>query len=146
MPNCRRRELAPGGNIGTQRDDTADRRLSGLVHPDGYSVAMDGEQRDESKGPAEPIVPIEEQTVTQRQSSGIAWGFVAFVVFVALLAIFIFQNADSVTIELLWLQLDLSLWMVVIAIVLLTLIFDQIISFFYRRRKRKGLAPGTVKD
>ena len=79
-------------------------------------------------------------TDTVDQGVGIAWGLVAFLALVVLLVAFITQNPERVTVEFLWFDLRLSIWVIVIAIVLITLALDQIISYFYRRRKRRRRA------
>lgn len=108
-----------------------------------YAEHMPDDQHDES---AESPAPGSEPTHPRDEPLKIAWGFVTFLVFAALLAIFAIQNSEKVAIEFLWLELELSVWVIVVAVVFLTLVFDQIVSFFYRRRKRRVRIAGAAKD
>lgn len=104
---------------------------------------MTDEHLDEfSESPGEAI---EDQLPRREDPLDIAWGFVAFIFFAALLAVFIYQNSEPVAVEFLVWSMELSVWIVVMTVVLLTLIFDQIISFFYRRRKRRERAERAIQ-
>jgi uncharacterized integral membrane protein len=83
--------------------------------------------------------PIEESTTTPSADAplGIAWGFVAFLLGAALLAIFVVQNTDETRIQFLFWDITMSAGVIIMLVVLLTLTFDQLISFLYRRSKRK---------
>lgn len=80
---------------------------------------------------------VAEQLSAREEKLGIAWGFVAALVFASLLAIFVVQNTEEITVEFLWIELRMSVWIVIMIAVLLTLIFDQLISISWRRRRRK---------
>lgn len=75
---------------------------------------------------------------SQDEPVDIAWGLVAFVGFLALLTVFVVQNGNKVSVEFLWLNMRMSLWVLLLVTVLLTLTFDQVISLIYRRRKRRS--------
>ncbi len=77
---------------------------------------------------------------------GIAWGLIAFLIVVVLFIAFIVQNPERVTVEFLWLDMQLPIWVIVVTIVLLTLALDQIISYFYRRRKRRQRAESLARE
>lgn len=83
--------------------------------------------------------PIDESTASFRADEplGIAWGFVAFLLGAALLAVFVVQNTDETRIEFLFWDITMSAGVIIMLVVLLTLTFDQLISFLYRRSKRK---------
>jgi uncharacterized integral membrane protein len=83
--------------------------------------------------PIEEVVPAPQPEDTP----GIAWGFVAFLLGAALLAIFVAQNTEQVVVEFLFWAVTMSIGVVILVIVLVTLTVDQAISFFYRRSKRK---------
>lgn len=82
---------------------------------------------------------IDESTASPRADEplGIAWGFVAFLLGAALLAVFVVQNTDETRIEFLFWDITMSAGVIIMLVVLLTLTFDQLISFLYRRSKRK---------
>jgi uncharacterized integral membrane protein len=89
--------------------------------------------------------PIEESTSYPRTDEplGIAWGFVAFLLGAALLAVFVIQNTEEIQVEFLFWDVTLSVGVIFMLVVLVTLIFDQLVSFLYRRSKRKKRAVGT---
>lgn len=80
---------------------------------------------------------VPEQLAPREESLGIAWGFVAALLFVSLIAVFIVQNTDEMAIRFLWLEMRVSVWIVIMVAVLVTLIVDQLISIAWRRRRRK---------
>lgn len=89
--------------------------------------------------------PIEESTAYPRADEplGIAWGFVAFLLGAALLAVFVIQNTEEIQVEFLFWDVTLSVGVIFMLVVLVTLIFDQLVSFLYRRSKRKKRAVST---
>lgn len=97
-------------------------------HPDTVSVENIGEQDS---------IP---------ETTGIAWGFVAVLLLAILVAIFIVQNDEPMAVEFLWFDFQMSIWVVILAVVLITMIADQVISLFYRRRKRRNLAERSRPD
>lgn len=88
------------------------------------------DEAPEEEGPA-IAVPEEEKL-------DIAWGFVALLVFAALVTVFIVQNSEPTRVEVLWTNFEMSLGLLIIIVVLVTVVFDQAISFLYRQRKRKA--------
>jgi uncharacterized integral membrane protein len=92
--------------------------------------------------------PIEESTSYPRidEPLGIAWGFVAFLLGAALLAVFVIQNTEEIQVEFLFWDVTLSVGVIFMLVVLVTLIFDQLVSFLYRRSKRKKRAGKMVED
>ena len=83
--------------------------------------------------PIEEVVPASQAD----DQPGIAWGFVAFLLGAALLAIFVVQNTEQILVEFLVWDVKMSIGVVIMVVVLVTLTFDQVISLFYRRNKRK---------
>ncbi|HEY5890010.1 MAG TPA: hypothetical protein VIW94_04850 [Acidimicrobiia bacterium] len=94
----------------------------------------------------DPDAPIDELEPNPPQTLGVAWGFVAFLIFAAVAAIFIFQNNEAIPVRYLWYDFSVDLWVVVMGIVLFTLIADQVVSLLWRRRKRKKIAAKAVKN
>lgn len=92
--------------------------------------------------------PIDESTTFPRSDAplGIAWGFVAFLLGAALLAIFVVQNTDETRIQFLFWDITMSAGVIIMLVVLFTLMFDQLISFLYRRSKRKKRGGGTGQE
>lgn len=87
------------------------------------------------------LEPIEEQVpaTPPEDRPGIAWGFVAFLVGAALLAIFVTQNTEEILVEFLFWDVTMSIGVIIVVVVLITLTFDQVISLIYRRSKRKKM-------
>ncbi len=112
-----------------------------------YAVVMsDQPGNDGFEQKYNPDAPIDELKPNPPQSLGVAWGFVAFLIFAAVVAIFIFQNNEAIPVRFLWYDFSLNLWIVVMGIVLFTLIADQVVSLFWRRRKRKKIAAKAIKN
>ncbi len=111
--------------------------------------AVDMSDRQDSDGFTEgdtPDASIEELDPNPPQTLGVAWGFVAFLIFAAVAAIFVFQNNEAIPVRYLWYDFSVDLWVVVMGIVLFTLIADQVVSLFWRRRKRKKIAAKALKS
>ncbi len=96
---------------------------------------MSDDRRDDYSDlePIDEIVP----PAPPNDTSGIAWGFVAFLLGAVLLAIFVVQNTNEVVVEFLAWDFSMSIGVVIMVVVLVTLTFDQVISLAYRRSKRK---------
>lgn len=94
---------------------------------------------DERHDDFSELEPIDEELPVERpeDKSGIAWGFVAFLLGAALLAIFVVQNTEDILVEFLFWDVTLSIGVVIMVVVLVTLTFDQVTSLLYRRSKRK---------
>lgn len=94
---------------------------------------------DDRRDDYSELEPIDEElsTETREDSPGIAWGFVAFLLGAALLAIFVVQNTEEILVEFLFWDVTMSIGVVIMVVVLVTLTFDQVISLLYRRSKRK---------
>lgn len=90
--------------------------------------------------------PVDDLKAGAPQSLGVAWGFIAFLFLAAVVAIFIFQNNEAIPVRFLWYDFSLNLWIVVMGIVLFTLIADQVVSLFWRRRQRKKIAAKADKN
>jgi uncharacterized integral membrane protein len=92
--------------------------------------------------------PIDESTTSPRGDDplGIAWGFVAFLLGAALLAVFVIQNTEEIQVEFFFWDVTLSVGVIFMLVVLATLIFDQLVSFLYRRSKRKKRVGKSVED
>jgi uncharacterized integral membrane protein len=102
--------------------------------PDEFEGSEEGEPSFDAGPPARP------------ESTGIAWGFVAVLILALLVAVFIVQNDEPIGVEFLWFDFEMSIWIVVLAVILITLVADQVISLFYRRRKRKSRWEGSEDD
>lgn len=99
---------------------------------------------EEPRDDYEDLAPIEENVPSaSEEPPGIAWGFVAFLLGAALLAIFVVQNTEQIRIEFLFWDVTMSVGVIIMLVVLVTLTFDQLISFLYRRSKRKKRAEKT---
>jgi uncharacterized integral membrane protein len=98
-------------------------------------ATQDGERRDDYSA----LAPIDDELVTasSEDTPGIAWGFVAFLLGAALLAIFVIQNTEEILVEFLFWDVTMSTGVVIMVMVLVTLTFDQVISLLYRRSQRK---------
>ncbi len=94
---------------------------------------------DDRRSDYSDLEPIEEEVPAQppEEASGIAWGFVAFLLGAALLAGFVVQNTEEILVEFLFWDVTMSTGVVIMVVVLVTLTFDQVISLLYRRSKRK---------
>jgi uncharacterized integral membrane protein len=94
---------------------------------------------DDRRDDYSELEPIDEELSTQspEDTPGIAWGFVAFLLGAALLAIFVVQNTEEILVEFLFWDVTMSIGVVIMVIVLVTLSFDQVISLLYRRSQRK---------
>ena len=92
--------------------------------------------------------PIDESIPSPRGDDplGIAWGFVAFLLGAALLAVFVIQNTEEIQVEFFFWDVTLSVGVIFMLVVLATLIFDQLVSFLYRRSKRKKRVGKSVED
>ena len=97
---------------------------------------------DDRRDDYSDLEPIEDEVVAAppEDTSGIAWGFVAFLLGAALLAIFVVQNTEEILVEFLFWDVTMSTGVVIMVVVLVTLTFDQGISLLYRRSKRKKRA------
>lgn len=82
---------------------------------------------------------LDEKAAAHEERLGIAWGFVLFLLFASLLAVFIVQNTEEIVVEFLWVDVTVSVWIVIMVAVLLTLVFDQLISMSWRRRRRRDI-------
>lgn len=94
---------------------------------------------DDRRDDYSDLEPIEEPVpaTPPEDTPGIAWGFVAFLLGAALLAIFVIQNTEEILIEFLFWDVTMSIGVMIVVVVLVTLTFDQVISLLYRRSKRK---------
>lgn len=94
---------------------------------------------DERRNDYSELEPIDEElpTAAPEDTPGIAWGFVAFLLGAALLAVFVVQNTEDILVEFLFWDVTMSIGVVIMVAVLVTLTFDQVISLLYRRSVRK---------
>jgi uncharacterized integral membrane protein len=92
--------------------------------------------------------PADESTPLPRADEplGIAWGFVAFLLGAALLATFVIQNTEEIQVKFLFWDVTLSVGVIFVLVVLVTLTFDQLVSFLYRRSMRKKRVLGSDKS
>lgn len=99
-----------------------------------------------------PVGPPSEEEVTAGRSTepdertGTPWGLVAVLILATLVVVFIVQNNEPLGVEFLGVDLEISIWIVILAAVLITLINDQVISLFYRRRKGQTREPRSRVD
>jgi uncharacterized integral membrane protein len=102
---------------------------------DGFDEAGDSDEVENLDGP-QAAAP---------EKLGIAWGFVAVLVLALVVAIFVFQNDNPIGVQFLSWNFGLYLWEMVIAIVLITIVADQVVSLNWRSRKRRKMAARAKK-
>lgn len=79
----------------------------------------------------------EQAPAVKAPREGIAWGAILLVIWAVVLIVFSVQNAESVTVEFLSWDFDLSIAVLVMLTALATLIISTLSSAVYRRRRRK---------
>jgi uncharacterized integral membrane protein len=58
----------------------------------------------------------------------------------------VIQNTEEIQVEFFFWDVTLSVGVIFMLVVLATLIFDQLVSFLYRRSKRKKRVGKSVED
>lgn len=77
--------------------------------------------------------------------TGWFWSLIVGVVLALAIVIFVLQNSDSVTVEFLGWQGDVSLAGLLLVVALVAIILDELFGAFYRHRRRRRLnAPPTA--
>ncbi|MGA7229270.1 MAG: hypothetical protein WBZ40_11825 [Acidimicrobiia bacterium] len=73
------------------------------------------------------------------RGTGVAWGAIFLLLFVAALVVFAVQNTRNVGVEFLWFSGVFSLALVILVTVGVTILITEIAGLAYRRRRRKKL-------
>jgi uncharacterized integral membrane protein len=73
------------------------------------------------------------------RGSGLVWSLVGALVAAAVILIFIAQNTHRVALEFLWFDFTTPLAVVVLAVALLAVVFDEITGVMYRNQRRQLL-------
>ncbi len=92
---------------------------------DSFEALIPGE------GTPEPDAPA--------PSSGLAWGAIFILLFVALVVVFAIQNTRNVSIDFLWMSGNFSLALVILVTTGITILVTEVVGLIYRRRRRKRL-------
>lgn len=92
-----------------------------------------------SKDAAPPAVGPDGKAEEETLRSGIRWGLVASLAAVVLIAIFSVQNIASTPVNFLFWTWRMPLVVLILLVVLLSVVADEFITFWLRRRKRQQL-------
>jgi uncharacterized integral membrane protein len=82
----------------------------------------------QNDGDAEPL--------KEKEGFAIGGGTIGFLLIAAAIVIFIVQNTNDVSVDFLFLDGEWPLWLVVVAVVVLTLIAERLGLWIWRRRKK----------
>lgn len=77
--------------------------------------------------------------VREYRGAGIMWGGIALVVLAAAFVVVAVQNAHDVEFRFLWLTASTPLVLVIAVTIALTLLVDEVVGFWWRRRRRAHL-------
>ena len=91
------------------------------------------------KDAAPPAVGPDGKAEEETLRSGIRWGLVASLAAVVLIAIFSVQNIASTDVNFLFWTWRMPLVVLILLVVLLSVVADEFITFWLRRRKRQQL-------
>lgn len=91
------------------------------------------------KDAAPPAVGSGDKAEEETLRSGIRWGLVASLAAVVLIAIFSVQNISSTDVNFLFWTWRMPLVVLILLVVLLSVVADEFITFWLRRRKRQRL-------
>lgn len=91
------------------------------------------------KDPAAPASPTGAKTEKESLRTGIRWGLVISLVAVLLLAVFAVQNTARTDVNFLFWTWRMPLVVLILLMVLLSVVADEFITFWLRRRKRQRL-------
>ncbi len=91
------------------------------------------------KDAAPPAVGSGDKAEEETLRSGIRWGLVASLAAVVLIAIFSVQNIASTDVNFLFWTWRMPLVVLILLVVLLSVVADEFITFWLRRRKRQRL-------
>ena len=91
------------------------------------------------KDPAAPASPTGAKTEKESLRTGIRWGLVISLVAVLLLAVFAVQNTARTDVNFLFWTWRMPLVVLILLVVLLSVVADEFITFWLRRRKRQRL-------
>ncbi|MGA8040510.1 MAG: lipopolysaccharide assembly protein LapA domain-containing protein [Acidimicrobiia bacterium] len=95
---------------------------------DEFDAGLAPEERD--RGSNAPMGP---------QGTGVAWGAIFLLLFVAMLVVFAVQNTGNVAVEFLWFSGVFSLALVILVTVGVTILITEIAGLVYRGRRRRRL-------
>lgn len=113
---------------------TSDHDASPPTPPrDSQGTDAPAEGRGETAAPEEPrkatLVPV---------GGGIAWRLIVFLLLALVLVVFAVQNTDPVDLHFLGWSWSVPLAVVLVGIVAVTVLLDEIVGFFWRRRRARA--------
>jgi uncharacterized integral membrane protein len=88
----------------------------------------------------EPVPPKSAMPEPVNARGELPWGLVMFLVLIALVVVFAVQNTADVPLEFLGWNGSYPLAVVIIAVILVTVVLDEILGVFLRRRRRRRIA------
>ena len=91
------------------------------------------DDQDEETSPA----PAPDGEGTPRDSAGIPWGAVLFMLAIALVVVFSVQNTDPVPVKFLWMEGEFPLATVILITIGAVVLLTALIGAAYRRRRRR---------
>jgi uncharacterized integral membrane protein len=100
----------------------------------------DESQRDAESEFGEPVPPKSAMPEPVNARGELPWGLVLFLLLIALIVVFAVQNTADVPLEFLGWSARFPLAVVIIAVVLVTVVLDEVLGLFLRRRRRRRLA------
>jgi uncharacterized integral membrane protein len=117
-----------------RRPDVADAPTCDRRRPRRYCarVALDEEVTLYQKDGGSDAQPLKE-----KEGFAIGGGTIAFILIAAAIVIFIAQNTNDVDVDFLFLDGQWPLWIVVVAVVVLTLIAERLGLWVWRRSRKK---------
>lgn len=107
--------------------------------PSGPSQPGRPDPLPKPKDAAPPAVGSGAEAEEETLRSGIRWGLVASLAAVVLIAIFSVQNISSTDVNFLFWTWRMPLVVLILLVVLLSVVADEFITFWLRRRKRQRL-------
>ena len=91
------------------------------------------------KDPAAPASPSGAKKGKESLRTGIRWGLVVSLAAALLIGIFAVQNTESTDVKFLFWTWNMPLVVLILLVVLLSVVADEFITFWLRRRKRQRL-------
>ncbi len=83
-----------------------------------------------------PSAPTQEPS----DGPGIRWGLIAGLILIAAIAVLAGQNTQDVTLNFLWWDGRAPLIAIILGTVVVAILFDEVVGFIWRRRRRRELA------
>lgn len=98
-----------------------------------------GDPPAKRKDPAAPASPSGAKKGKESLRTGIRWGLVVSLAAALLIGIFAVQNTESTDVKFLFWTWNMPLVVLILLVVLLSVVADEFITFWLRRRKRQRL-------